>query len=184
MSHPLLENRTAFESSHGYTPDISAILHFSFWDKIYYLDSEACFPQTKEKEGHFVGFTENVGDALKYWVFDPTSQQVLAGSVVRLATTINERANTTPSVSSPPLLVGHSELTPTEPIIVFDPLDHTGYGDFDTPSSPVAHPTPSPNLPDIRLGTRISVFWPNDDQYYPGTITSITKDGIYQRYLR
>ena len=132
MAHPLLNNRTPFESRHGYTPDISAILHFSFWDKVYYLDSEASFPQTKEKEGHFVGFTENVGDALTYWIYDHTSQQLLARSVVRLATTINRRASTAETVSSPistPLLVGHTELTPDKAMVTFDPLDHTGYDD-------------------------------------------------------
>jgi len=30
MAHPLLDNRTPFERRHGYTPDISAILHFSW----------------------------------------------------------------------------------------------------------------------------------------------------------
>ena len=31
----------------------------------------------------------------------------------------------------------------------------------------------------IPRGTRLSVYWPDDDQYYPGTITNITKRGRF-----
>jgi len=182
MAYPLLENRTPFEVRHGYTPDISAIVHFSFWDKIYYLDSESSFPKTKEKEGRFVGFTEHVGDALTYWILDLASQQLLARSVIRLATTTNERADTTAAVSfstSTPLLVGHAELTPNADMIVFDPLDHTGYDDKDITMLPMDNPTPTSDLSTIHIGTKLSVYWPDDDKFYQGTITSISPSGLY-----
>jgi len=68
MSHPMLGNRTPFERCHGHTPDISAILHFSFYKCVYFLDSEVSFPNTRERFGHFVGFAENTGDALTYLI--------------------------------------------------------------------------------------------------------------------
>ena len=113
---------------------------------------------------------------------DLASQQLLARSVIRLATTTNERADTSAAVSFPtsnPLLVGHAELTPNADMIVFDPLDHTGYDDNNTTMLPIDNPTPTVDLSTIQIGTKLSVYWPDDDKFYQGTITSITPSGLY-----
>ena len=91
MAHPSLDNRTPFETRHGYTPDISAILHFSFYDPVYFMDTDGSFPQTKERLGFFVGFAEHVGDALTYLVLDTTTSSILVRSVVRNKTIPNLR---------------------------------------------------------------------------------------------
>jgi len=66
MAHPMLDIRTPFEKCYGLTPDISAILHFSFYESIYFLDRDGSFPQTRECIGFFVGFAEHTGDALTF----------------------------------------------------------------------------------------------------------------------
>jgi len=197
MAHPLLDNRTPFERRHGYTPDISAILHFSFWDPVYFYDSETTFPQTRERIGYFVGFTESIGDALTYWVFDTDTQQVLVRSIVRLATVPNKRldnnvfrdhdrvgqidANRT-TTSPVPLLVGHTDLVPTQKLVEFDPMDHSGYPAHLGDPLPNTTPT-SPNsslISQVTLGTRLSIYWPDDDAYYPGTVTGKSTSGLVQ----
>jgi hypothetical protein len=41
--------KTPHEKRHGYTPDISALLAFRFFEKIYYLDAEVSYPNSNEK---------------------------------------------------------------------------------------------------------------------------------------
>jgi len=52
----------------GVTPDISALLIFTFNEHVHYLDEEIPFPNSKEKAGHFVGIAENDGDILTFWI--------------------------------------------------------------------------------------------------------------------
>jgi len=130
MAHPMLENTTPYEKCHGYTPDISAILHFSFYDPIYFLDSDGSFPATRERSGRFVSFAENVGDALTYRVYDDSTKRVIARSVVRNVEPPNNRLDVseTPEISRrTPILIGHEELFPDKLLVEIDPLAHTGY---------------------------------------------------------
>ena len=66
---------------HGDTPDISKFLHFQFYEKVYYLDYQEVYPDTKEKPGYWVGITDNVGDILTYKILTDHTQQVLHRSV-------------------------------------------------------------------------------------------------------
>jgi hypothetical protein len=38
----------------GNTPDILAYLHFKFYKRVYYMDSDLLFPSTKEKTGYWL----------------------------------------------------------------------------------------------------------------------------------
>jgi hypothetical protein len=67
----------------GDVPDISALLQFTFWQPILFLDHESLWPRTKEQSGFWLGVADNIGDSLTFWVFDSQSKQVLARSVVR-----------------------------------------------------------------------------------------------------
>ena len=49
-AHPDLDWRTPTEKAYGHTPDISAFLHFRFWDAVYYFNSES-FPDSNEYLG-------------------------------------------------------------------------------------------------------------------------------------
>jgi hypothetical protein len=70
----------------GYVPDISALLHFRWWEPVYYLDDDGSFPSdSKEKLGRWVGVAENVGDALTWWILTEDTKKVIPRSVVRSA---------------------------------------------------------------------------------------------------
>ena len=77
--------RSAFETCYGITPDISAILLYRFYQRIYYLDAETPFPDSKERPGRFVGIAENIGDAMTFWILTSDSHQLIARSVIRSA---------------------------------------------------------------------------------------------------
>ena len=90
-----LSNRTSLESLQGCTPlqrasgivpDISSLLHYHWWQPVYYMDEDATFSYSKEKGGRWVGVAENVGDVLTWWVLTDDTQQVIARSVLRPVT--------------------------------------------------------------------------------------------------
>ena len=67
LSTPSLDHRTPIEKAFGVTLDISGVLQFYFYQPIFYLDAnKPAFPKSKELLGHWVGLTENIGDALTY----------------------------------------------------------------------------------------------------------------------
>jgi len=74
---------TPRERRHGQTPDISAFLHFKFYEKVYYLDTVSDFPRTKEKTGYWLGVAHSVGDALTYRILTDDTEQIITRSVVR-----------------------------------------------------------------------------------------------------
>ena len=53
--------RTPIEKSLGQTPDISGLLYFKFWEKIYYDQ-----PKEKEKLGRWMGRAINYRDTMSY----------------------------------------------------------------------------------------------------------------------
>ena len=89
-SQESLKWRTPMESRHGSTPDISAYLMFSFWEKIYYLDTEVKFPNSKELPGRFLGIAKQHGDAVTFKIL-AENNQVLIRSVIRSAAYINSK---------------------------------------------------------------------------------------------
>ena len=76
---------TPLQFSTGDTPDISHILQFRWYEPVLYLDPTTSHPRTKEEPGFFVGFGENVGDALTFKILSVNRRKVLHRSVVRSA---------------------------------------------------------------------------------------------------
>jgi len=72
------------KSGHG-TPDISHILTHSWYEPVYYYEPDESHPKSKEKPGYFVGFAENVGDALTFKILTHKTRQIIHRSVVRSA---------------------------------------------------------------------------------------------------
>jgi hypothetical protein len=67
----------------GHTPDISVLLHFHFWQKVYYKKVDSYFPSDSvEAVGHFVGISDQCGHALTYKVFHPSTQKVIHCSLI------------------------------------------------------------------------------------------------------
>ena len=84
VANDSLHLRTPYETRHGSTPDISAYILFTFWEKILYYDSEQSFPNSKELPGHFLGVAKNSGDALTFRILD-SDGKVLVRSVIQSA---------------------------------------------------------------------------------------------------
>jgi hypothetical protein len=77
----------------GGTPDLSHILMFYLFEPILYLDPVPKFqyPETTERPGYFVGFEDNIGDALTFKILKNDLVTVLHRSVVRSAADASHR---------------------------------------------------------------------------------------------
>jgi hypothetical protein len=71
------------------TPDISHILMFYCFEHVLHLDPTSNFPETTENPGYFLGFADNVGNALTFKILNNNVTTVLNRSVVRSAATAN-----------------------------------------------------------------------------------------------
>jgi hypothetical protein len=76
---------TPIQKRRGHTPDISAFLHFTFYERVYYLDSDSTYPSSKEKTGYWLGVSKNLGDVLTYEILTDDKETVLSRSVVGVA---------------------------------------------------------------------------------------------------
>ena len=66
----------------GMIPDISAYLHFHYYQLVLCLDSEESFPKSKEIYAYWVGVAKHVGDSLTYKLRNPATGKLLYRSVV------------------------------------------------------------------------------------------------------
>ena len=85
LSHSTLKGKTPIEVSMGYTPDISVLLCFYWYQPVIYLEFESSFPKSKERLGRFVGISENCGDALTFRILTDETKEIISRSVVRPA---------------------------------------------------------------------------------------------------
>ena len=95
---PTLQGICPVQALEGTTPDISFLLHFSFYEPVYYrIDSSEPglnFPSSSnEKKGYWVGFADNQGDSLTWRILTEDTQKIIIRSGVRsaLRTTTNQR---------------------------------------------------------------------------------------------
>jgi hypothetical protein len=67
--------RTPFEASAGETPDITGLLQFILWERVYYLDP----PGGSENPGRWLGRAHNYGDTMCYWILtdDDTKELIV-----------------------------------------------------------------------------------------------------------
>ena len=97
LASPTLQGICRVQALEGTTPDISFLLHFSFYEPIYYrIDSsepDLNFPSSSnEKKGYWVGFADNQGDSLTWRILTEDTQKIIIRSGVRsaLRTTTNQ----------------------------------------------------------------------------------------------
>ncbi len=82
---------TPMQALTGQTPDISILLCFTFWEPVYFANADALsysgkisFPsQSAEDLGRFVGFGNNIGDALTFKILTDKTQRIIYRSSVR-----------------------------------------------------------------------------------------------------
>ena len=89
LNHTATESlnwRTPTEWLLGYTPDISALLMFNFWEPVFYKKLGGNTPDsTSELLGRFVGIADNVGNAVSVKILTE-SGKVITRAAVRTAT--------------------------------------------------------------------------------------------------
>ena len=73
---------TSTQVACGYVPDVSALLHFHWWQPVYYAEQEGTFAKSKEKLGRWVGVAENAGDVFTWWILTDDTKQVIPRSMV------------------------------------------------------------------------------------------------------
>ena len=98
LASPTLQGICPVQALEGTTPDISFLLHFSFYEPVYYrIDSsepDLNFPSSSnEEKGYWVGFADNQGDSLTWRILTEDTQKIIIRSGVRsaLRTTTNQR---------------------------------------------------------------------------------------------
>ena len=97
-----LDWKTPMSILTGAAPDISVLLRFTFYEKVYYKTSP-------ESLGYFVGISENVGHAMTYKILNPETNSIIFRSEVRSAYSPNDpNWHLTPSdaeESTPPTII-------------------------------------------------------------------------------
>ena len=98
LASPTLQGICPVQAFEGTTPDISFMLHFSFYEPVYYrIDSsepDLNFPSSSnEKKVYWVGFADNQGDRLTWRILTEDTQKIIIRSGIRsaLRTTTNQR---------------------------------------------------------------------------------------------
>ena len=90
LASPTLQGICPVQALEGTTPDINFMLHFSFYEPVYYrIDSsepDLNFPSSSnEKKGYWVGFADNQGDRLTWRILTEDTQKIIIRSGVRSA---------------------------------------------------------------------------------------------------
>ena len=98
LASPTLQGICPVQALEGTTPDISFMLHFSFYDPVYYrIDSSEpdlnFASSSNEKKGYWVGFADNQGDCLTWRILTEDTQKIIICSGIHsaLRTTTNQR---------------------------------------------------------------------------------------------
>jgi hypothetical protein len=104
-SVPSLGDRTPIEWILGYTPDISVLLQFSFWEPVLYKKYDEKFPSdSTELLGRFVGIAENVGHGMTYKILTEDNKiihRAVARSANKMGGFDNKRAKEAAPMGSP-----------------------------------------------------------------------------------
>ena len=97
LASPTLQGICPVQALEGTTPDISFMLHFSFYEHVYYridsLEPDLNFPSSStEKKGYWVGFANNQGDHFTWRILTEDTQKIIICSGVQsaLQTTTNQ----------------------------------------------------------------------------------------------
>ena len=98
LASPTLQGICPIQALQGTAPDVSFMLHFSFYEPIYYRidpsEPDLNFPSSSnEKKGYWVGFADNQGDSLSWKILTEDTHKIIIRSGVRsaLRTTTNQR---------------------------------------------------------------------------------------------
>ena len=98
LASPTLQGICPVQALEGTTPDISFLLHFSFYEPVYYRidssDPDLNFQSSSnEKKGYWLGFADNQGDCLTWRILTEDTHMIIIRSDIQsaLRTTTNQR---------------------------------------------------------------------------------------------
>jgi hypothetical protein len=80
---PILGSRTPEERIIGRTPDISEYANYSWYQWVWYRD-QASFPEPQIRLGRWLGVSEDVGQAMTYWILTDKNTVIARSSVKSL----------------------------------------------------------------------------------------------------
>ena len=93
----ILQGICPVQALEGPTPHVSFMLHFSFYEPVYYMidssEPDLNFPSSSnEKKNYWVGFTDNQGNCLTWRILTEDTQNIIIRSGIRsaLKTTTNQ----------------------------------------------------------------------------------------------
>ena len=129
LASPTPQGICPVQALEGTTPDISFLLHFSFYEPVYYrIDSsepDLNFPSSSnEKKGYWVGFADSQGDSLTWRILTEDTQKIIIRSGVgsALRTTTNQRlASPSGEGTTLPFPIPYSQQS--QNYLQLDPLD-------------------------------------------------------------
>ena len=107
LASPTLQGICPVQALEGTTPDIIFLLHFSFYEPVYYrIDSsepDLNFPSSSyEKKGYWVGFADNQGDSLTWRILTEDTQKIINNSIIICSGVCSAlRTTTNQSLASP-----------------------------------------------------------------------------------
>ena len=97
LASPTLQGICPVQALQGTTPDVSFMLHFSFYEPVYHrIDSsepDLYFPSSSnEQKGYWVSFSDNPGDRLTWRILTEDTQNLIIHSGIQsaLKTTTNQ----------------------------------------------------------------------------------------------
>ena len=131
LASPTLQGICPVQALEGTTPDITFLLHFSFYEPVYYrIDSsepDLSFPSSSnEKKGYWVRFADNQGDRLTWRILTEDTQKIIIRSGVRsaLRTTTNQHlASPSGEGTTPPFPIPYPQQSTNS--LPLDPLDES-----------------------------------------------------------
>ena len=187
LASPTLQGICPVQALEGTTPDISFLLHFSFYEPIYYrIDSsepDLNFPSSSnEKKGYWVGFADNQGDSLTWRILTEDTQKIIIRSGVRsaLRTTTNQRlASSSGEGTTLPFPIPYPQSSNSLPL---DPIDAStsNFEQFVKSQSgeDEDHPIPMTNIDIPNLLGRSFLLSPEDNgERYMAKIIDIDDHG-------
>jgi len=74
------------EATTGNTPDISGLLFFKFWERVYYYDP----PTGNEKLGRWCGRATNYGDTMCYHIYTEDTNKILFKQLLEVLKTLQD----------------------------------------------------------------------------------------------
>ena len=152
----------------GVTADISVLLRFYFWQKVYYMREDYGFPsESREGVGRIVGISEHVGNALTWKILTDDTQRIIYRSQVRPHNEEdpNVRAN---------LFGGETDPTTSDPIIKSRFDDGMRDGEVSKQSDQTTL-TPIVNPEDL-VGRTFLIGDEDDGQKFRARVTRLIED--------